>query len=74
MTTTPPDHSVSALVHFTALQSSDLVKRDLELTCDDCGQVICDIEDNDSLLVLVLTATEHLDECDPSASSDDDDI
>ena len=51
---TPPDHSISALGHFTALQSSDFVKTDLELTCDDCGQIICDIEDGDNLLVLLL--------------------
>lgn len=66
------NHSISALGHFTAMQSDDLVKTDLELTCDDCGEVICDIEDGDNLLVLLRTAMAHLDECDPSASSDDD--
>ena len=70
---TPPENSISALGQFTALQSSDFVKTDLELTCDDCGQVICDVEDGDNLLVLLRTATAHLDECDPSAAPDDDD-
>ena len=71
-TTTTPDHSITALGGFAARMSSDIVKSDLELTCDDCGQIVCDIEDGDNLLVLLQVAMDHLDECDPSVPDDED--
>jgi hypothetical protein len=40
--------------------STDAVKRDLEVTCDLCGVVICDAEDGDSLDLLVGTAADHV--------------
>ena len=47
------------LSQFTARQSSDDVKRDLELTCDKCGEHLCDIEHGDSLAVLAQVALDH---------------
>lgn len=51
------------LSHFEARQSSDCVKRDLELTCNDCGLHLCDIQVDDTLDVLARTATEHIPDC-----------
>jgi hypothetical protein len=50
------------LARFTAEQSDDEVKRDLELTCEACGAVVCDIEAGDSLSSLAGCANDH--ECD----------
>ena len=47
------------LLEFSARASDDIVKRDLELTCDRCGDVVCDIETGDSLGVLANVADEH---------------
>lgn len=43
--------------------SDDEVKRDLELTCEGCKEVLCDVQDEDDLYVLVTMATEHLRQC-----------
>lgn len=47
------------LEKFTALESDDMVKRDLELTCNECGTVVCDIEHGDLLSMLANTADQH---------------
>jgi len=47
------------LYHFTARQSDDEVKRDLELICDDCDEHVCDIEHGDGLAILAMTALSH---------------
>ncbi len=44
---------------FTALESDDMVKRDLELTCCLCGTVVCDVESGDLLSTLADVADEH---------------
>lgn len=49
----------------------DDLKLRLELTCPDCGQVVCDIEAGDSLEILVLSAASH--ECSVPDGDDDDD-
>jgi hypothetical protein len=49
-----------SLQRFEALQSDDDVKTDLELTCTDCGEVLCDIEAGDNLKVLAEIADEHV--------------
>jgi hypothetical protein len=46
-------------VTFEAKQSDDDLKRDLELTCAECGEVVCDIEPGDDLDVLVSVAQGH---------------
>lgn len=51
--------NAEALTRFEARQSDDEVKTDLELTCTDCDEVICDIEPGDSLDVLASTALGH---------------
>ena len=51
------------LSRVVALESDDVVKRDLELTCTACGTVLCDIEHGDSLDVLIRTAAPHVAEC-----------
>ena len=48
-----------SLHRFTVRQSDDIVKTDLELTCDECGIVVCDVEANDNLKVLAECADEH---------------
>jgi hypothetical protein len=53
------DNAEEFLGRFEALQSLDDVKRDLELTCTVCGQVLCDVEDGDELSVLAEMAAEH---------------
>jgi hypothetical protein len=53
------DNAEEFLGRFETLQSDDDVKRDLELTCTVCGQVLCDVEDGDELAVLVSAASEH---------------
>lgn len=47
------------LERFECLQSDDDLKRDLELTCVDCGEHICDVEVGDGLGVLARTALDH---------------
>lgn len=48
-----------SLYRFECLQSDDDVKRDLELTCVDCGTVLCDVEAGDNLGTLARVADEH---------------
>jgi hypothetical protein len=50
----------SALANFVALSSDDPVKRDLELRCNECDELICDIEDGDVLETLVLLVSDHV--------------
>lgn len=47
------------LKDFTARRSDDDVKRDLELTCDDCGSIVCDIEPDDSMDILAEVMQSH---------------
>jgi hypothetical protein len=49
-----------SLQRFEALQSTDEVKTDLELTCTECGEVVCDVEAGDNLKVLADVADEHV--------------
>jgi len=49
-----------SLHRFDALQSDDEVKTDLELTCTECGTVVCDIEHGDNLKVLASVANDHV--------------
>lgn len=44
---------------FEARRSDDPVKTDLELTCADCGERLCDVEEGDSMSVLVSMCEEH---------------
>jgi hypothetical protein len=53
---------LDALEGFEVQRSSDDVKRDHELTCPSCRKLICDIQDGDTLGVLVRTALAH--QCD----------
>ena len=48
-----------SLYRFECKQSDDEVKTDLEVTCTDCGAVICDVEAGDTLDVLARTADAH---------------
>lgn len=48
------------LTRFACWASDDVVKRDLELTCSVCRQVLCDVEDGDTLSVLVSVAQGHV--------------
>lgn len=57
MTATSDD--ASQLDRFVVRQSNDPVKADPELTCDACGEHLCDVEPGDTLSVLVLTAHGH---------------
>ena len=43
----------------TMRASTDIVKRDLEMTCDSCYAIICDVEDGDSLDILTQMSAEH---------------
>lgn len=45
-----------------ALQSTDELKRDLELTCTVCHEHLCDIEPSDNIAVLYITAARHIQE------------
>jgi len=47
------------LWHFTLKDSGDGVKTDLELTCEDCGEHLCDAEPDDTLFSLVGVAADH---------------
>lgn len=49
----------SLLGKFETLQSSDPVKRDLELTCTVCGAVQCDVQNEDELPALLATVLGH---------------
>lgn len=49
----------SRMWRVEARQSDDDVKRDLELTCVDCEQVLCDIEHGDVMGVLINMVEDH---------------
>ena len=53
------EFDLAVLSQFEARTSDDEVKRDLELTCRSCDEVLCDIEHGDSLDVLVRTVADH---------------
>lgn len=44
---------------FEARRSDDEVKTDLELTCVLCGAVLCDIEHEDTVAVLMRVIDDH---------------
>lgn len=54
-----PDALLHRLTRFEGLGSSDSVKRDLELTCTECGEHLCDIEHEDNLETLARMALDH---------------
>ncbi len=58
-----------ALSRFEARVSDDTVKRDPELVCSRCDEVLCDIEHGDTLDVLVGVATDH--RCGETGEDDD---
>ena len=58
------------LCRFEPRWSGDTAKHDPELTCRDCGEVLCDIEDGDDFNVLVLMTLEHT--CAPGPPFPDD--
>lgn len=43
----------------TVRWSDDTAKSDPELVCDDCGEVLCDVEHGDTLAALVAVASQH---------------
>lgn len=47
------------LDNFVCRASSDSVKTDLELTCRKCEEHICDVEDGDSIQVLMDVIENH---------------
>lgn len=57
------DTTIAMLDQATLRRSDDLVKADLELTCNGCEAVICDAEAGDTLEVLARTAFDHLTVC-----------
>lgn len=50
---------------ITIRTSNDPAKMDMELTCGRCTGVICDVEHDDTLDLLVRTAEGHLAQCEP---------
>lgn len=54
-----PREMADALRRFEPRQSDDPVKTDLELTCRECGLVLCDIQPGDDFNILVEMALEH---------------
>lgn len=65
------EYTNAVLEQFTARQSDDIVKRDLELIHEPCGALVCDIEPGDNLSVLVATALEHENISCPAYSEDE---
>lgn len=59
-----------SLHRFEARQSDDHVKTDLELTCTECGEIVCDIEHGDTLATLAAVADEH--ECSDEGEDEED--
>lgn len=57
--------------HVVALQSRDDLKRDLEITCEDCNSVLADVEPGDDMLVLARVALLHLSACDGIPTQED---
>lgn len=55
--------NVGLLEHVVAKHSDDAAKHDMELVCTQCDEVLCDIEDGDTLTVLVSMATDHTEDC-----------
>jgi hypothetical protein len=54
----------------TLRASDDLIKRDLELTCNDCGEILCDAESGDTPLVLLEVEIAHAYVCPKGAPFD----
>jgi hypothetical protein len=48
-----------ALEQFTIVAPAGEAKPGQELACDQCGEVVCDVEPGDSLAVLANTADAH---------------
>jgi hypothetical protein len=44
---------------YTMKRSDDSVKRDLELVCDTCEHILCDVEDGDTVGLLAETCAGH---------------
>lgn len=58
------DYLRSLLAQYTVYASTDIVKSDCELVHDTCEQIVCDVEPNDTLAVLVATVLDHDRSCD----------
>jgi hypothetical protein len=58
-TTAARSCDLAQLRRFTARQSDDDVKDDLELTCEDCDEHLCDVEAGDSLETLARMTLDH---------------
>lgn len=54
-----------ALENTECRQSSDDVKRDLELICTLCDDRLCDVQHGDTLHVLAMMAEDHWNEKHP---------
>jgi hypothetical protein len=54
------DLSAGLLEEFKVLQSSDPVKRDLELTHIPCGEHLCDVEPDDTIAELAFMIASHI--------------
>jgi hypothetical protein len=48
------------LEKFRARLADDPLKQDLELTCDECGRAVCNIQPGEILAVLVTLAHNHV--------------
>lgn len=57
------------LEEFELVRSDDAVKTDLELICLRCAALICDVQADDTLGVLVRTAVSHI--CAPWTENSD---
>lgn len=53
----------AVLETFTVAWSGDLAKRDPELVHGTCDEAVCDVEQGDTLAVLVRTALHHAADC-----------
>jgi len=51
--------ALETLSHFELRASTDIVKTDLELRCDECDEHLCDAEHDDTLSPLAGVAFDH---------------
>lgn len=50
---------ITHLQQFECRQSEDDVKQELELTCTECDEHLCDVEAGDALATLVRVTLDH---------------
>lgn len=58
-----PDWFVAVVEWVHLRQSDDLAKIDLEVVCQECGQHLCDADNDDSLACLIRVALDHAASC-----------